>query len=1086
MNFPHYLKLGCASVLATLLFAGHALAKPIAFNVPSQTAKQSIPEFARQASIQIIAPVGRLEGVKTNPVKGTLELDQALSQLLTGTGLEIAQKTPTLITLRYAAPQQAAPVSSSAPDAATREAEPTEVIIVGSHIRGAKMSGILPVTVVTGEDIAATGAVSGDDLFRMIPQAGDVQFQESRTTGNLNDARGDTASINIRSLGTGNTLVLLNGRRVIYAPGVQTENYVPVQTVNTNALPMRAIRRVEVLRDGAAAIYGTDAIAGVVNIVTDDTFEGMKVTGQYGGSEGTSLRESLFSLKAGTKLKNDTNVTFFGELVNRTPMMASERDYSASEDHRWQLVGTAWEGDAAFDNRSTSSPWGSFTTLGAVAVRQNGTLLTSSGVFHVEPVSNTAAGCSSTTYNDNLCLKSGSITGTNDRVLRYDEGAKRSLKGDVQRYTSFVTATHDFGNIKFFSEAGLYHAEFEGYREQSAILSSAPISVAATAYYNPFGATTLNGVTNPNRLANLTGVSNSGLALNITTYRPVDAGPRTYNVTDDSVRLLGGFSGDWNGFSWQSALSYSYARTSDVTHNAISNTLFQAAINRTTADAYNPFNGGDVTNYSGDDATSSNADTIRSFLIDVKRVSQTSLTAWDYKISKADLLRLPAGPLGFAAGLEVRNETYKDDRDDRLDGTITYTNSVTGVTYGTDVLGASAAPDVAASRIVSAAYVELNVPVVSREMNIPLMRSLDFQFAGRDEYYSDFGNVLKPKAALLWSLFDGVSVRGAYSEGFRAPNLPQFYSDGSTVSNSRTDYAACKINVTTCSSSSTLELRAGNRDLEAEESIQRSLGLVFKPAFIPSKFGQMTMTVDYWKIHEKNVIGIQQASTQILYDWLLRMRGSSNPNIVRLDPTGTQTVGTISYVYEPYVNLQPRQIEGVDYDFDYRLRSRKHGTFTLRLNAAQLTKFDQLPDAMTQEVIAANEAGLFGSGITITSAGSQIGIDGNPEWRGSASLSWKKKAWYVAMTANYIGEVFDTGPSLVNGEYYRLKPWTTLGLSGSYTVKAANGSGPMVIKLGVRNLEDKSPPLYSSNVGYLGSVYSSMGRYVYAAVTKTF
>ena len=156
----------------------------------------------------------------------------------------------------------AAPAFAQGASSGSTEVE--AITVIGSQIKGAKVDTSLPVTVVTENDIIATGAVSGDELFRSIPQAGDVQFQEARTTGNLNDARGDVASLNLRSLGTGNTLMLLNGRRSVLHPGTQTENFVPVTTPNTNAIPVSGVKRVEVLRDGAAAIYGADAVAGVV------------------------------------------------------------------------------------------------------------------------------------------------------------------------------------------------------------------------------------------------------------------------------------------------------------------------------------------------------------------------------------------------------------------------------------------------------------------------------------------------------------------------------------------------------------------------------------------------------------------------------------------------------------------------------------------------------------------------------------------------------------------------------------------------------------------------------------------------------
>jgi hypothetical protein len=108
-----------------------------------------------------------------------------------------------------------------------------------------------------------------------------------------------------------------------------------------------------------------------------------------------------------------------------------------------------------------------------VAVRQGTTALTTSGVFRVEPISNTAAGCSSTTYSGNLCLRAGTITGAVDRELRYNENADRTLKGGVDRYNAFATVSRNLGDLEFFGEAGFYHAMFSGLREQSAPLASA-------------------------------------------------------------------------------------------------------------------------------------------------------------------------------------------------------------------------------------------------------------------------------------------------------------------------------------------------------------------------------------------------------------------------------------------------------------------------------------------------------------------------------------------------------------------------------------------------------------------------------------
>jgi outer membrane receptor protein involved in Fe transport len=980
----------------------------------------------------------------------------------------------------------AAAQQGAAPQAA-REEDLVEVVIVGSQIRGTKITEVLPVTVVDKEDIIATAAVSGDDLFRSIPQAGDVQFQEARTTGNLNDARGDTSSINLRSLGTGNTLMLLNGRRVVPAPGTQTENFVPVQTANTNAFPVAGVRRVEVLRDGAAAIYGTDAVAGVVNTVLENDYEGARLEAQYGGSDGTPHRETTVNLKAGTRLNDGTRVAVYAGFYTRNRLLATDRDYAASEDHRWKVADTPWAGDTAFDNRTTSSPWGSFTVIpSTVAVRQGTTALTTSGVFRVEPTSNTAAGCSSTTYNGNLCLRAGTITGAVDRELRYNENADRTLRGAVDRYNAFATISREIGDVELFGEAGFYRASFSGLREQSAPLASAVISIPASNYYNPFGASTIAGVANPNRLPNLVNVPAAGLPLRITTYRPVDTGPRVYEVTDDSTRLLAGVRGERAGFDWESAIVYSWAKTDDFTTNAVSNTLFQQSLAKATPDAYNPFNGGNQQVYSGADTTPNNAGTIAGFLVGVNRISETTLAMWDLKVSRPDVVALPGGDVGIASGLEVRRESYVDNRDPRLDGTIKYTDVVTNITYGTDVMGASPSPDVRAHRSIMSAYLELAVPVVSPAMEIPLVKSVDMQLAARTERYSDFGTVTKPKVALNWTMTDWLALRGSASQAFRAPNLPQFYSSGTQVSNTRTDFSFCRLNAVTCAGASTIEVRSGNQGLGPEEADNLSAGLVLEPS-LPESAGKLTLSVDFWSIKQTEVIGIEGGQVQLLYDYLLRLDGQSNPNLVRDAPVGTNRVGQLLQINDNYFNITPRQLEGLDASLRYELRRTKFGNFTFTVNAAKLTKFEQQATEMASKVIDANNAGRFGPGIVVTAAGNQIGINGNPEWRGSASLTWRQQQWRAGMFVNYVGSVFDTGPAAVNGQLFEVDSWTTMSVYGQYDFRRRDDILDQTsLRLGVRNIEDKDPPVTSTNFGYFGSLANATGRYVYVTLSKSF
>ena len=172
-----------------------------------------------------------------------------------------------------------------------------EIITVGSQIRGAKIAGALSVSVVSAETIEIMGIDSGDELLDLIPENGQNFFNEAESiSGGVNSARGDIGAFNLRSMGTGNTLTLLNGRRVVNAAGFQTEeiggSFVPVTTANTNSLPVYGIERVEVLRDGASAIYGADAVAGVVNTVLKNDYEGFTIRARYTGYE-TLPREMI-------------------------------------------------------------------------------------------------------------------------------------------------------------------------------------------------------------------------------------------------------------------------------------------------------------------------------------------------------------------------------------------------------------------------------------------------------------------------------------------------------------------------------------------------------------------------------------------------------------------------------------------------------------------------------------------------------------------------------------------------------------------------------------------------------------------------
>ena len=660
-----------------------------------------------------------------------------------------------------------------------------EIVIVGSQIKGAGVAEALPVTVIDESDIDVLGIDSGEELFNSIPSQGATNFSGDSETGGVNGARGDVASINLRSLGTGNTLVLLNGRRLVLHPGTQSENLVPVVTPNLNALPTAGIRRLEVLRDGASAIYGADAVGGVINTVLKDNYEGLQLTAKWGDYDGTKAQGITYDVYGGFDLNDgQTNITLFGSYYDRGGIHAQERFYSENDDRRPLVEGTDFDGDTNFRNLSSNTAWGQFDTT--QRVRQGGTSLTSSGGrFHIQPTS--FSGCR-VDLNPDICIDDGSLSSTQ----RHNTALLDQMTSDLERYNTFAFINHDLdGGNELYGELSYYGSTSKKEREATAILSSTPITVSADGFWNPFGA-----VGNVNRLPGIDAPV-EGLPITLggsqARYRLIDAGPRRLEVENSSWRALAGMRGDLTeNWSFDTAILHSEAETNDLTRNRTSATLFQQALNRTTSDAYNPFNGGDINDINGLDGTPNPQSVIDSFLIDVRRDSTTSLTLADFKVSNANLFSWGAGDIGAAFGIEYRDQNYEDDRDDRLDGTQTFIDSVTGIEYGSDVVGSSATPDTSGDRQTISAFGELYVPLISPDQAIPLFHRVDMQLATRFENASDFGDVWAPKIALSWYPAEWLQIRSAYSEGFRAPNLDQINAEGIQRSNTRADYYRCK------------------------------------------------------------------------------------------------------------------------------------------------------------------------------------------------------------------------------------------------------------------------------------------------------
>jgi len=974
-----------------------------------------------------------------------------------------------------------------------------DIVVVGTNIRGARTTTALPVIVADREQIDATGATTGDELLRTIPQMGDVQFDSSSGAQTSNSARGDVNSVNLRSLGVGNTLVLLNGRRVIQHPtsqGTSDTGTVPVLSYNSNAIPVAGLERLEVLLDGAAAIYGADAVAGVVNTVLRDNIDGLTISARYGGAEGTQMRDFETNLFAGRNFERG-NISLFANYASRTALWASDQDFTRSDDIRPLFADDPdFAKVQSLDGRSSNTPWARLSVGRRAAISSNGVAVTNAtGSFRFQP---TSFGCGVNVGGD-ICIASGNHNfNMANRDMRYDTRVDTTVRPSVERANLFLTGRYDLTpDIEAFGEIGYYSAHSRAV--QPPVVNLNQIWIPASNYYNPFGPVRFaDGSLNPNRLPNLTGVSTAGLPVLMTNYRFVDAGFQVVKVDNYQARLLGGLRGEWRGFNWETAVSYSEAEAEDSSPN-INMTALQRQLALSTPDAYNTFSGGCVATPSFGDCSPSSQAAIDAIVFDMRRISRTTLAMADLKLSRGDLFTLPAGPVGVAFGLEARRETQSDDRDENIDGTFTFTDMVTGERNASNVSAVSPNPDTKGSREVFSTYLEFAVPLVSPEMNIPLVNRIDVQLAGRYEHYSDFGSVAKPKIAAAWDIVPGVRVRGSYSEGFRAPNLEQTNATEYGRLATGIDYVRCEAdlragNIPTfaeCSqnTSSVSLLVAGNPDLEPEESTNTSYGLVLQPHFIPERFGSFTFTIDRWRIEQEKIVGLLGSQTALALDYLNRVQGGTNPLVNRRAPTpedialfqgtGLTPAGEVTSINDRFINLQPQTVSGLDLAMNWSLRRTRYGTFTLNVNASKLEEFTRDPGDIVNALFAARADGTINAGTTLPDPSQLIGQNGRPEWRVNASLTWRKGPWRSGLSSQYISDFEQPGLLGVFGNPFVVDSRRTINGYIDYAFPDETR-----VRLGGRDLTNEGPPLADN--GYRGTVHSPWGRYWYVNVSKTF
>jgi outer membrane receptor protein involved in Fe transport len=557
-------------------------------------------------------------------------------------------------------------------------------------------------------------------------------------------------------------------------------------------------------------------------------------------------------------------------------------------------------------------------------------------------------------------------------------------------------------DIELFSEIGIQHNSSEAGGAATPLDEGAGLYVPANHPNNPWGK-----------------------RVEISRYRTVDAGNRRWSISSDSMRALAGIRGKTNNWEWEAAAQKGRSasnQTGDRDQGWVRTDLLQQEIN---AGRYNPFGG--VQN------PQSVIDAITTSLV---RRGVSHMTSLDGKVS-GELFELEHGAVGVAFGAEYRKEDARDQPDDQF---------VRGLIFGTESVSA------AASRSQKAAYVEFSIPVLA---------DLELQLAERYDHYSDFGGTANPKVGFHYTPTESFSLRGSWSQGFRAPSLAQVGLGPSQESQFFVDTFRCptpNANNPACASTDYTIVFAGNPNLEAETSESWNFGAIWQ---ITDDFD---IGADLWSITQDNKIdevpfgNVYQAEC-----------GNQNSTIcVRRAPLPGQTLGELDRINNTFFNVSSQEAQGLDLSANYKLDLADMGLLKLNLEWTYLSNFEK-------------------DGLDYT------GEYRYPQFRWVTNADWSMDDWGAAVSLAYIGEFEDTPDIDFDGSMDFTTNKSRM-VEAQYTVDTQlyyNLNKATKLTFGISNLLDEEPPFAIGDgdgdlYGYVTSMYSPRGRYVYGKVSYRF
>jgi outer membrane receptor protein involved in Fe transport len=787
------------------------------------------------------------------------------------------------------------------------------VRVTGSHIKRAQIEGVGPVTVIDAETIQRSGATSVDVLLQRLPAS--AGFAGNQTNAYWAGNGYGTTQVNLRGLGINRTLVLLNGRRIVNG-GTGANS-----SVDLNVIPVALIERIEVLKDGASAIYGADAVAGVVNIITKKEFDGVQLGVRYGQTFQGDGEDTAVDLTWGITGDRGSLMAAINYVEGEAVNMADRQPCGLGE-VGGELVCV-----------------GSSATIGGRARLADGRVVN----FNQDP---NGDGDFYELYAAKHNFNSFPYLNAVNPIKRLSFSSFGDLKlsEDMSMFTELMYTNRRSNQLATPGSLGQYR----------------PMNIAA------------NHPTNP-----------TGQNLVLQRRRLMEAGPREFYQETDTFRAVVGLEGRFGtGWEWNAAINYGRNTGIDGSTNVANLDRVDQTLN-TALCSYTPGAAIPCADYLGfGDVTPEVLDYIMFTTRDTGGNEQKSFTA----NLTGQIFEMPAGWVGFATGVEVRQERGWRDPDQLTQMGIANSNTQQRID---------------GEYLAKEAYVELAVPLLQEK---PWAEALELNTALRYSNYDLFGSDTNYKIGLDWQVTPSFKIRANHSTAFRVPNVPELYggvsegnlttsdpcSNWSSRPSSDVIYQNCQASGVpvgyTQLGNTILTTTGGNIELMPEDATTLTLGAVWTPGFADG----LTLTLDYFDIKIENAIQSVAGSTKLSLCY--NTPGLSHQFCDASNFTRNPVTGEVDFLSSQPVNAANERVSGVDLGVLYEFKLASMDA-TLNWDVSYLDRYEFTP---------------YEGGELIEYAGMITGGRGSfTKWRSLGSLALAKGPWSGSYSVQYIGKADD-------------------------------------------------------------------------------